>query len=83
MVNVGLKRSVWYLDLVKVLASLKRNHVVGGDTDDGFVCRVFGSIKSQRGFTRDQLSQRHMQTTQMRQLKCDVSVSSEGGAVRT
>lgn len=39
------------LDLVEVLSRIKRHHVVGGDADDGFVCRVLGPVKGQRRFT--------------------------------
>lgn len=38
------------LYLVEVLSSLKGDYVVGGDANDGFVCRVLCSIKSQCRF---------------------------------
>lgn len=48
-----------HLDLVEVLSRIKRHHVVGGDADDGFVCRVLGPVKGQRRFTWN-----HLQTKQ-------------------
>lgn len=48
----------FYLDLVKVLASFERDHVVGGDAGDGFICRVLGFVEGQCRLTRNYLTQK-------------------------
>lgn len=43
------------LDLVKVQASLKGDHIVCGDSSDGLVSRISGRVECQRSFTWHQL----------------------------
>lgn len=50
-----------YLDLVEVLASFKRDHVVGGDAGDGFICGILGFVKRQCCLTRNYLPSKHQQ----------------------
>ena len=38
-------RSEVYLNFVEVLSSLKRHDIVGRDSNDGFVCGVFGRVE--------------------------------------
>lgn len=37
--------SPFYLDLVEVLASFERDHIVGGDASDWFICGVLRSVE--------------------------------------
>lgn len=48
-----------YLDLVEVLASFERDHVVGGDAGDGFICGVLRSVERQCRLTRNYLPSKH------------------------
>lgn len=44
-----------HLDLVEVLSCVKGHHIVGGDSDDGFICGVLGSVEGQRCLTWNHL----------------------------